>query len=128
MPHEPIGRLIARSSLGSPAARRLRARTDPQVVADIRLRTMTERHLAMSNDNNRHVVPNPDGGWDVKAPGAKRASTHHDTQAEAERRAKEIVGNNGGGEVRIHGRDGRIRDSDTVAPGNDPFPPRDTKH
>ncbi len=23
----------------------------------------------MSTDNNRHVVPNPDGGWDVKAPG-----------------------------------------------------------
>jgi len=82
----------------------------------------------MSNDNNRHVVPNPDGGWDVKAPGAGRASTHHNTQAEAEHRAKEIVRNNGGGEVRIHGQDGRIRDSDTVAPGNDPFPPRDTKH
>ena len=83
----------------------------------------------MSNsNNNRHVVPNPGGGWDVKAPGAGRASSHHDTQAEAEKRAKEIVGNRGGGEVRIHGRDGRIRDSDTVAPGNDPNPPRDTKH
>ena len=30
--------------------------------------------------------------------------------------------------VTIHGRDGRIRDSDTVAPGRDPFPPRDKKH
>ena len=83
--------------------------------------------VAVPNERNRHVVPNPDGGWDVKKPGAKRASTHHDTQRQAERRAKEIVGNAGGGEVRIHGRDGRIRDSDTVAPGNDPFPPRDTK-
>ena len=81
----------------------------------------------MSNTNNRHVVPNPNGGWDVKKPGARRASTHHETQAAAERRAKEIVGNSGGGEVRIHRRDGRIRDSDTVAPGNDPFPPRDSK-
>ena len=78
--------------------------------------------------NNRHVVPNPDGGWDVRAPGANRASSHHNTQADAERRAKEIVRNAGGGEVRIHGRDGRIRDSDTIAPGNDPYPPRDTKH
>lgn len=77
---------------------------------------------------NRHVVPNPHGGWDVKAPGAGRASSHHRTQADAERRAKEIVGNLGGGEVRIHGRDGRIRDSDTVPPGNDPHPPRDTRH
>lgn len=77
---------------------------------------------------NRHVVPNPDGGWDVKAPKADRASSHHDTQAEAIDRAKEIVGNAGGGEVRIHGTDGRIRDSDTVKPGRDPFPPRDTRH
>lgn len=78
--------------------------------------------------NNRHVVPNSEGGWDVIAPGASRASSHHETQADAERRAKEIVRNAGGGEVRIHRRDGRIRDSDTVAPGNDPYPPRDAKH
>ncbi|MBE7518392.1 MAG: DUF2188 domain-containing protein [Thermoflexaceae bacterium] len=78
--------------------------------------------------NNRHVVPNPDGGWDVKRPGAQRASSHHETQAGAEHRAKEIVGNLGGGEVVIHDRHGQIRDSDTVAPGNDPNPPRDTRH
>lgn len=82
----------------------------------------------MTTPTNRHVVPNPSGGWDVKAPGAKRASSHHGTQSQAEKRAKDIVGNNGGGEVRIHGKDGRIRDSDTVAPGRDTSPPRDTKH
>lgn len=82
----------------------------------------------MSSNNRRHVVPNPDGGWDVKAPGADRASSHHDTQADAERRAKEIVNNAGGGEVVTHRPNGQIRDSDTVAPAKDPFPPRDTKH
>ena len=51
-----------------------------------------------------------------------------DTQREAEQRAKEIVGNLGGGEVRIQGREGRWRDSDTVPPGSDPHPPTDTKH
>lgn len=76
---------------------------------------------------NRHVVPNPDGGWDVKAPGADRASSHHQTQREAEQRAKEIVRNLGGGEVRVHDERGRIRDSDTVKPGRDPNPPKDTK-
>lgn len=81
----------------------------------------------MSSSNNRHVVPSPNGGWDVRAPGASRGSTHHNTQSEAIDRAREIVHNAGGGEVVIHGRDGRIRDSDTVAPGNDPNPPRDTK-
>ena len=30
-----------------------------------------------------HVVPNPDGGWDVKRGGASRASSHHDTKSEA---------------------------------------------
>lgn len=81
----------------------------------------------LSNDNRRHVVPNPNGGWDVVAPNAQRASAHTDTQAQAIARAKEIVHNAGGGEVRTHGRDGKIRNSDTVAPGNDPYPPRDRK-
>ena len=82
----------------------------------------------MAKRNERHILPNPSGGWDVKKPGSGRASSHHDTQAEAEMRAKEILGNDGGGEAVIHGRDGKIRDSDTVPPGNDPMPPRDKKH
>ena len=82
----------------------------------------------MATKKSHHVVRNPDGGWDVKKPGAKRASAHTDTQAEAEKRAKQIVRKAGGGEVRIHGRDGRIRDSDTVPPARDPLPPRDRKH
>jgi len=76
----------------------------------------------------RHVVPNPDGGWDVKKPGAQRSSGHFDRQAEAEGRAKDILGNIGGGEAVIHDRHGQIRDKDTVAPAKDPFPPRDNKH
>lgn len=47
---------------------------------------------------------------------------------EAEQRAKEILRNAGGGEAVIHDRQGQIRDSDTVPPARDPFPPRDTKH
>lgn len=81
----------------------------------------------MNNDNRRHVVPGQNGGWDVRKPGANRASAHTDSQAEAIARAKEIVSNAGGGEVRTHGRDGKIRNSDTVAPGNDLFPPQDKK-
>jgi hypothetical protein len=77
--------------------------------------------------NERHVVRNPDGGWDVKAPGAARASAHVETHAQGIDRAREIVHNSGGGEVVIHGRDGHIRDSDTIAPGHDPNPPRDRR-
>jgi hypothetical protein len=75
----------------------------------------------------RHVVPR-EKDWAVVAPGAKRASSVHDTQAAAEAAAKRLVGRRGGGEVVIHRPDGQIRDSDTVKPGRDPNPPRDLKH
>lgn len=76
--------------------------------------------------NDRYVVNHP-GGWAVKGPGASRASGVFERQRDAESYAKQVVGNLGGGEVRIQGENGKWRDSDTVAPGNDPFPPRDTK-
>jgi hypothetical protein len=90
--------------------------------------TVVKEVQVMPRRNERHVVPNPKGGWDVKKPGAERASSHHETQAEAEARAKEILAGAGGGEAVIHGQDGRIRDSDTVPPGKDPYPPEDTRH
>ena len=71
--------------------------------------------------------PQPRWGLDVKKPGASRVSSHEDTQKDATDRARQIVGNQGGGEVVIHGRDGRIRDKDTVPPGNDPNPPKDKR-
>lgn len=79
----------------------------------------------MSKSKDRHVVPNSDrGGWDVQAPGSDRASSHHDTQADAIDRAREIIGNVGGGELVVHGRDGQIRAKDTIDPTKDPYPPR----
>jgi hypothetical protein len=81
----------------------------------------------MSKPSDRHVVPNPKGGWDVVAPDSDRVSSHRDTQSDAIDRAREIVRNLGGGEVVIHRPDGRIRDSDTIAPGKDPYPPRDKR-
>lgn len=71
-----------------------------------------------------HVVPNPDGGWDVKKGGASRASSHHDTKRDAIDRGREISRNQNT-EFRIHNKDGRIARSDSH--GNDPFPPKDKK-
>lgn len=82
----------------------------------------------MAQRNERHTVRNPAGGWDLKKPGTNRASAHEKTQAEAERRAKQILANDGGGESVLHGRDGKIRDSDTISPGHDPDPPADKVH
>ncbi|PZF02812.1 DUF2188 domain-containing protein [Curtobacterium sp. MCLR17_040] len=74
----------------------------------------------VTNSNDRHVVKNPNGGWDVKAGGAARASAHTNTQADAIDRGRQIIGNAGGGELNIHSRDGQIRAKDTIVPGNDP--------
>lgn len=79
--------------------------------------------------SNYHVSKDNDSGkWNVQKEGGKKASGSADTQKDAEKLAKQFAGNSGGGEVRIHGRDGKIRDSDTVSPGNDPNPPKDRKH
>ena len=79
---------------------------------------------------NYHVT-NKKGqsNWNVVKENSKKASATADTQREAEKLAKQFSANNGGGEVRIHKPNGGpIRDSDTVAPGNDPVPPHDKKH
>lgn len=77
--------------------------------------------------NDRYVVSHPDG-WAVRSGGSKRPSSVHDTQAEAIMAARSSVLRNGGGVASIQGRDGRWRDSETIAPGNDPFPPRDNRY
>jgi len=77
---------------------------------------------------NYFVVNDPNGGWNVKPANAQRSSFHSGSQSVAETEAKRLAGNTGGGEVRIQGTDGRFRDSDTVPPAHDPFPPRDRKH
>ena len=53
--------------------------------------------------SRRHVVPH-ENGWAVRAEGASRASSLHQTQAEAEAAARKIVSHQGGGEVIIHRR------------------------
>lgn len=76
------------------------------------------------SSNRRFVSPNPNGGWDVQDPSASRASSHHNRQAEAQAAGRRYLGNIGGGELITQGRDGKIRAKDTVAPGNDPYPPK----
>jgi hypothetical protein len=74
--------------------------------------------------NSRDVVPRDDGTWAVTKPGAQRASAVVPTQDAAIRRGTEILHQDGGGELRVHGRDMVIRDQRTIAPGNDPYPPK----
>jgi len=70
-----------------------------------------------STSKTRHVVPNPKGGWDNKCGGASRAGSHHDTKQEAIDAARRMSRREGL-ELKIHNRDGTIRQSDSH--GNDP--------
>lgn len=69
-----------------------------------------------------HVVPNPDGGWDVKRENAKRASGHYETKKEAMDAGRRISINQGT-ELIPHRKDGIIQRPDSH--GNDPCPPKD---
>jgi uncharacterized protein YdaT len=71
-----------------------------------------------------HVVPHKDG-WATKKEGAGRVGVVTDTQKQAITRAKEQAVREKV-EVVIHGRDNKIRDSDSY--GRDPNPPKDKKH
>jgi hypothetical protein len=82
----------------------------------------------MSKDQDRMVYRNSDGDWVNKRNSASRAASLHRTQKEAENAAREMLRNSGGGELTTKGKDGKIRSKDTIAPGNDPNPPRDTEH
>ncbi|MFA5603129.1 MAG: DUF2188 domain-containing protein [Bacilli bacterium] len=70
---------------------------------------------------SHHVVPNADGGWDVKKDGATRSSGHFDKKQDAVDAGRKISQNQGT-EFVIHGKDGKIQRKDSH--GNDPYPPK----
>jgi hypothetical protein len=75
----------------------------------------------MSKKGNQHVVPHSEG-WAVRGEGNSRATSVHHTQHEAIDAGREVARNQGG-ELLIHGRNGRIRERDSVG-NHDPFPPK----
>lgn len=70
-----------------------------------------------------HVTPHKDG-WQVRTEGRERATTIQATQAQAISKGREIAISRQT-ELIIHGRDGKIRNSNSF--GNDPCPPKDRK-
>ena len=82
----------------------------------------------MSKGRDRTIYQRDDGGWVNKRNDADRASSVHKTQHDAADAGRDMLGNQGGGELTIKGRDGRFRSKDTIEPGNDPNPPLDTEH
>ena len=82
----------------------------------------------MSKGRDRTVYRTKEGLWANKRNDADRASGLHKNQGDAAKEAKEMLQNQGGGELTIVGRDRVIRSKDTIGPGNDPNPPKDTEH
>lgn len=66
-----------------------------------------------------HVVPHSNG-WATKVEGNARASSIHDTQKDAIAAGRTIAMQRES-ELRIHGRDGKLREGRSY--GRDPFPP-----
>lgn len=78
--------------------------------------------------NDRTVSKRDDGQWANKKDGADRASSLHSTQKAAEKAARDMLKNSGGGELKTKGEDGKIRSKDTIPPAKDPNPPKDKEH
>src|SRR5689334_5957381 len=67
------------------------------------------------NDNDRYIQPNKErGGWDVVKELHKQVSAHTETKEQAIDRARQIIKNAGGGELRIKNERGQLIDSSTI--------------
>ena len=82
----------------------------------------------MSKGYDRTISRRPDSTQENKRNDSEKASSLHSTQKGAEQVARGMLKNQGGGELTTKGVNGKIRSKDTIAPGNDPFPPKDREH
>lgn len=76
----------------------------------------------MAPRKTHHVVPSSGGGWDSKKGGGIMSIKHFDRKDEAIIFTRKISQNQDS-ELVIHGKDGKIQQSDSH--GNDPCPPKD---
>lgn len=81
--------------------------------------------MAKKQPNTQRVTRTSEGQWQHKGDGNERATRVTRTQREAIDSARSVARNQGG-EVVVHGRNGRIRSKDSF--GSDPNPPRDTEN
>lgn len=70
---------------------------------------------------SQHVVPNQNGGWNVKGEKNQRATVHTNNKKDAIKIARKISKNQNS-ELFIHGKDGKIQSRDSH--GHDPHPPK----
>ena len=105
-------------------SRERRAKLHSTKAQSLDRRTTKLEVISMGKPKNQHVVPKGNQ-WAVTGAGNQKATKVTGTQKEAIEAAKTIAKNQGS-DVVIHGQDGKIRDRDSY--GNDPNPPKDSKH
>jgi hypothetical protein len=66
-------------------------------------------------DNTRYVKKASGAGWDVVKEGHRRATAHGATKADAVATARKLVRQEGGGEIRIMNRTGKVVDASKVS-------------
>ncbi len=76
----------------------------------------------MANRKTYHVTAKRGGGWNVKGENASRASSTHDTKADAVDGARKLAKSQPLGQIVIHKQDGKIQTEHTY--GKDPYPPK----
>lgn len=82
----------------------------------------------MSNKAGRSVFQRENGDWINKRNDADKAGSIHTTQKEAWDAARQMLHQEGGGELTVMGIHGKIVSKDSISPGNDPNPPKDREH
>ena len=80
---------------------------------------------AVDNDRGVMMVANYDvfkqgDKWVGKREDGSRASVSSDTQQETYNETRDLMARSGGGELKLHGTDGKIREKNTIAPAKDP--------
>jgi len=75
--------------------------------------------------NSYHVIAKSNGEWSVKRNGADRATGNFPTKKGAVTTARDLVTKSGGGELIIHGKDGRVSQRDSY--GSDQNPHKDNR-
>jgi hypothetical protein len=78
----------------------------------------------MSKAQDRIISRRADGLWADKRLDASKAAGVYATQRKAVDAGRERLKNQGGGELIVQNRQGKIARKDTIAPGKDRFPPR----
>jgi hypothetical protein len=67
------------------------------------------------NSKDRIVYQRADGKWVNKRMGSQKAGSVHEKQHQAVDAARDMLRAQGGGELVIKGKDGKIRQKDTVS-------------